>query len=188
MLAAILAMQRLWFGRYSATSGHAAGHLGNATLAFGMTFIIAVLVWAAPSQIRRRVELWILSAAVLLSGFFATAGNLRVVDAIGNNNWSDPQAGSLGPSRPGFSSGHDLAERSSLIIVACAVLLAVWMLRRHAVATRVGIAAIVLNIIVPYWMFPGFGIIVIATAFVLAKAQRLQLNRSDDSPFAMPLQ
>lgn len=62
------------------------------------------------------------------------------------------------------------------------------MLRRHAVKTRVGTAAIVLNVVWPDWMFPGFGNVLITTALVLAKARRLQPNRGDDSPVAVPNQ
>ena len=38
------------------------------------------------------------------------AGNVRVIDAIGAATWNDAQASQLGPTRPGFASGHDLDE------------------------------------------------------------------------------
>ena len=110
MLAPIVVLQTVWFGRYHAT-GHAAGHLASATMIFGVAFALAVLIWASPPEIRRRPELWVLAAAVVMSVLIPTIGNLRVVTAIGTDNWTDDQASALGQLRPGFVSGHDLAER-----------------------------------------------------------------------------
>ena len=50
MLAPIIVVQTIWFGRYHATghaTGHAAGHLASATTIFAVMFALAVLTWAA---------------------------------------------------------------------------------------------------------------------------------------------
>ena len=172
MLAPIISAQRIWFRRYHST-GHAAGHLGSATAIFAIAFVVATLVWASSPPLRRRPELWVLAAAVIVSALIPTIGNLRVVNAIGTDDWTDDQAGTLGSLRPGFESGHDLAERGMWIVVGFAVLLAGWLWFKHAVGNRVGSAAIILCLIFPPWIFPGAGLIVLGIATVIKRAARL---------------
>ena len=173
MLAATVAIQNIWFGRYEAT-GHAAGHLASASAIFAITFVLAVLVWASPPQIRRSPGLWVLAAGVAIAAVVPTIGNLRVVNAVGTDNWTDDQASTLGQARPGFESGHDLAERGMWIVVGCAVVLAGWLWATHAVRTGVGIGAIVVSVIFPPWIFPGAGIIVLTIATFIKRAARLR--------------
>ena len=170
MLAVIIAVQIIWFGHYHA-SGHAAGHLASATMIFGVVFALAVLVWASPALLRRRPELWALAAAVAASVVIPTVGNLRVVNAIGIDDWTDSQASALGPSRPGFVSGHALAERGVWYVIGFAVLLAAWLWYKHAVGRGVGIAAIVLSLIFPPWIFPGAGLTVTT---IIRRSRRLR--------------
>ena len=73
MLAAIIAVQIMWFGHYHA-SGHAAGHLASATMIFAVAFALAVLVWASPPPLRQRPEVWALAAAVATSALIPTVG------------------------------------------------------------------------------------------------------------------
>ena len=173
MLAATVAIQNIWFGRYEAT-GHAAGHLASASAIFAITFVLAVLVWASPPQLRRSPGLWVLAAGVAIAAVVPTIGNLRVVNAVGSDGWTDDQASTLGQSRPGFDSGHDLAERGMWIVVGFAVLLAGWLWIKRAVSNGVGIASIVLCLIFPPWIFPGAGLIVLAIATVIKRAARLR--------------
>jgi hypothetical protein len=177
-LVPILVVQRMWLGDYEA-SGHAAGHLGGATVVFGLTFVVTLIVWATPPDLRRLPALWILASAVCLAGLVMTIGNLRVVDAIGADNWTDELAGIRGPGRPGFESGHQLAERGMWIAALCALLLAGWLLWKGAVRTGPGIAAMILCVIFPPWIFPGVGLLVVAVALVVNRARRL---RGDSDP------
>jgi hypothetical protein len=172
-LVPILVAQRLWLGDYEA-SGHAAGHLGGATVVFGLTFVVSLIVWATPRHLRRLPPLWILASAVCLAGLVITIGNLRVVDAIGTNNWTDEQAGIRGPALPGFESGHQLAERGMWIATLCALVLAGWLLWKGAVRTRPGVAAMILCVIIPPWILPGAGLAVLAVALVVNQARRLR--------------
>jgi hypothetical protein len=178
MLAPIVTVQKIWFGRYDAT-GHAAGHLASATAIFAITFVLTVIVWASPPQLRRSPGLWVLAAAVAIAALIPTIGNLRVVNAVGTDNWTDDQASALGALRPGFDSGHHLAERGMWIVVCCAVVLAGWLRFKHAVGSGVGIGAIVLSLIFPPWIFPGAGIIVLAIATVIKRAARLRQPEID---------
>jgi hypothetical protein len=172
MLAPIVAVQMIWLDRYNAT-GHAAGHLASATMIFGVVFLLAVIVWASPPPIRRRPVLWILAAGVAASSLIPTIGNLRVVDAIGGDNWTDSQASASGPLRPGFVSGHALAERGVWFVIGSAVALAGWLWFIHAVRKGIGVSAIILSLIFPPWIFPGAGIIVLSVATVMTRARRL---------------
>jgi hypothetical protein len=106
-LVPVLVAQTLWSSRYDVV-GHAADHLQSATPVFPMVFLSAVLVWALPGRGRRDLMLWLLLAAAIASCLVVLAGNVRVIDAIGDATWNDAQASQLGPTRPGFESGHDL--------------------------------------------------------------------------------
>ena len=110
-LVPVLVVQAVWSSRYD-VAGHAADHLQSATPVFPMAFLSAVLLWALPGRGRRDLLLWLLLAAAIASCLVVLAGNVRVIDAIGGATWNDAQASQLGPTRPGFESGHDLAERS----------------------------------------------------------------------------
>jgi hypothetical protein len=173
MLAPTIIAQNIWSGRYEAT-GHAAGHLASASAIFAITFVLAVLVWASPPQLRRSPGLWVLAAGVAIAAVVPTIGNLRVVNAVGTDNWTDDQASTLGQTRPGFESGHDLAERGMWIVVGFAVLLAGWLWFKHAISNGVGIASIILCLIFPPWIFPGAGLIVLTIATVIKRAARLR--------------
>ena len=173
LIVAVVAIQVVVWRGYHAT-GHAAGHLASASAVFAMAAVLSVVVWSAPATLRRRVELWVLAAAVLGASMLSTIANLRVVDAIGADDWSDAQAGVFGPARPGFSSGHELAERAMWLVVVAAVLLTVWLRWRRAVSSRVAIGAVAASVLFPPWMFAGAGLLVVSVAFVIARARRLR--------------
>ena len=161
------AMQAVTTARIEA-HGHAAGHLGSASALFPMVGLYATLIWALP-RARRKPELWALGA-ILGAGLAAVmAGNLRVVDAIGGETWTDAHADALGAGRSGFASGHDLAGTGSLVCVAAVLLIAVALLLRGTASRRVGIGAIVASVLFPPWIVPGAGLVVLAVAACLAR-------------------
>jgi hypothetical protein len=174
LILVVVAVQSLVW-RPGHASGHAAGHQASASAVFALLAVLSLIVWSAPAVVRRRIELWVLGSAVLGASLLSTSANMRIVDAIGANDWSDVEAGSLGPARPGFRSGHELAERAMWLVVGAAVLLIVWLRLRRAVSTRVAIGAVAANVLVPPWMFAGFGLVVVAVASVIARAGRLGL-------------
>ncbi len=53
------------------------------------------------------------------------------------------------------------------------MLLAAWLWYKHAVGHGVGIAAIVLSLIFPPWIFPGAGLTVLTVATVIRRSRRL---------------
>jgi hypothetical protein len=96
-------------------------------------------------------------------------GNLRVVDAIGGADWNAEQADAFGAGRPGFESGHDLAEISMWLAVAAAVVLAIVLLLRSQISRGVAIGAILVSLIFPPSFFPGAGVVVLAVALCVTR-------------------
>jgi hypothetical protein len=172
-LVPVLVVQAVWSAQYEA-SGHAAGHLGSATAIFPMAFLSAVLLWVLPRRGRRDPLLWLLIAAALGSCPVVLVGNVQVVDAIGDDDWTDTQASALGPSRPGFKSGHDLAMLGAGGAVLATMLIAGLLWRRGLVSGYVAAAAAALSLLFPYWIFPGFGILVLVISAVLARWRHLR--------------
>lgn len=172
MLAVIIAAQVAWTSRYEVPDGHASDHFMSATAIFGLTAATSILLWALPRSERRQPVLWLLAAAVLASALAITVANVRVVDAIGGNNWTDEQADALGPALAGFTSGHDLAEKAGWAITVAAVLLAGWLGLRRAVHRGAALVAGAASLIV------GLGVFVLAIAALVERARRQP--RSDD--------
>lgn len=166
MLVAIIAVQAVWASRYAA-SGHAADHLSSATAVFGITFLIGVIVWGVGADHRRGLVLWLLAALTVLGALGVAAGNVSVVDAIGTESWSYEEADALGPSRPGFTDGHDLAQRAAWGTVVATVLLAGWLGFRRVVSPWVAGAAVVASVVFPSWVLPGAGLLVLAGTLVV---------------------
>lgn len=161
----VITVQVWWSRQYELPGGHASDHFMNASAVFGFTVAIAVLLWAVPSRERKQPVLWCLAAIVLAAALTITVANVRIVDAIGSDNWSDAQASSLGPARPGFTDGHELAEHAGLVISGAALLLVGWMAWRRAVnAVVAGIAALACVI-------GGLGVFVLTIATIVRRTR-----------------
>ena len=169
-LVPVLVAQTLWSGRYE-VAGHAAGHLQSATPVFPMIFLSAVLLWALPGRGRRDRLLWLLLAAAIASCLVALAGNVRVIDAIGAATWNYAQASQLGPTRPGFESGHDLAELGAWGAVLATMLVAGLLWLRGSASARVAVAAALVSLVFPHFIAPGAGMVVLAVSAAMAHAR-----------------
>ena len=175
-LVPVLVAQTVWSSRYD-LAGHAADHLQSATPVFPMAFLSAVLLWALPSRGRRDPLLWLLVAAAIACCLVVLAGNVRVIDAIGRANWNDAQASQLGPTRPGFESGHDLAELGAWGAVLATMLVAGLLWLRGLVSARVAMAAALVSLVFPYFIAPGAGVVVLAVSVAVARSRRLAQSR-----------
>ena len=175
-LVPVLIVQAVWSSRYD-VAGHAADHLQSATPVFPMAFLSAVLLWALPGRGRRDLLLWLLLAAAIASCLVVLAGNVRVIDAIGGATWNDAQASQLGPTRPGFKSGHDLAELGAWGAVLATMLAAGLLWLRGLVSARVAVAAAVVSLVFPHFIAPGAGVVVLAVSVVVARSRRLARSR-----------
>ena len=175
-LVPVLVAQTVWSSRYD-LAGHAADHLQSATPVFPMAFLSAVLLWALPSRGRRDPLLWLLVAAAIACCLVVLAGNVRVIDAIGGANWNDAQASQLGPTRPGFESGHDLAELGGWGAVLATMLVAGLLWLRGLVSARVAVAAAVVSLVFPYFIAPGAGVVVLMISVAVTRLRRLAQSR-----------
>jgi hypothetical protein len=170
-LVPVLVAQTVWSARYD-VAGHAADHLQSATPVFPMVFLSAVLVWALPRRGRRDLLLWLLLGAAIASCLLVLAGNVQVIDAIDGATWSDTQASQLGPARPGFESGHDLAALGAWGAVLATILAAGLLWRRKLVSAKVAAAAAMVSLVVPYFIAPGAGVVVLAVSAAMARSRR----------------
>ena len=161
----VITVQVWWSSRYELPGGHASDHFMNASAIFGFSVAMAVLLWAVPSRDRKQPVLWSLAALVLAAAFTITVANIRIVDAVGSDNWSDAQASSLGPSRPGFTAGHKLADHAGLAITGAALLLVGWMAWRRAVNVVVAAVAALICLL------GGLGVFVLAIAAVVRRSR-----------------
>jgi hypothetical protein len=181
ILAAIIAVQAWWARGYSPT-GHASEHFSSATVVFGIAFMLSAVVWALPSRIRRQPALWVLVSLVAVAAVVNAQGNLQVVDAIGNENWSLDDVASLGPIREGFDEGHARAELGGLAGVVAAGSLIVWLGARRVISRRLCLGAVVACVLVPYWIFPGFGLVIVAGVLVTRRVRRDLSRTAQDQP------
>jgi len=169
-LVPVLVAQALWSGRYE-VAGHAADHLQSATPVFPMIFMSAVLLWALPGRGRRDRLLWLLLAAAIASCLVVLVGNVQVIEVIDGATWTDAQASQLGPARPGFESGHDLAQLGAWGAVLATMLAAGLLWQRRLVSAKVAAAAAAVSLLVPSFIAPGAGIVVLAVSAALAHAR-----------------
>jgi hypothetical protein len=163
---------RVVAGQYDVT-GHAAGHLSSGLVVFMMAAFLVIGLWAAP-EARRSWAVGLASLGYFVGLGIILRGELRVVDAIGDRDWSDDQASALGEAVPGFESGHSLTGRGALIAVLASIVL-IWVLRsRRAIPTGLAVGATVASVIFPYWILPGAGVLVLAIGTVVLRARRLR--------------
>jgi hypothetical protein len=172
----VLVVETVWSARYD-VAGHAADHLQSATPVFPMVFLSAVLFWALPGRGRRDLLLWLLVAAAIASCLMVMVGNVRVIDAIGGATWNDTQASQLGPTRPGFESGHDLAELGAWGAVLATMLLAGLLWLRRLVSAKVAVAAAAVSLVFPHFIAPGAGMVVLAVSAAVMRFRDLRLAR-----------
>ena len=93
-------------------------------------------------------------------------GNLRVVDDLVAAGYSHTSTGSV----PDIAD-HSLANASVWYAeVAALILVAVWRRRRH-VGKRAAIGAFVATVIIPPWIIPGAGVIVLAVVRLVTRVR-----------------
>jgi hypothetical protein len=184
LLLSLVVQKTLFESRFDA-SGHAAGHLSSSTTIFFATPLVVILLWVLGAD---RVRPSILAGCVVwLAGLAGVLlGNVRVVDAIGSSDWTIEEADRLGPARPGFGSGHDLAQWSSFVAVAGALLLIAAVWRRGAVSGRIAIVSAALSVLFPPWIFPGAGVVVLTFAVVLRRQRELDGTRPSVAQVGSP--
>jgi hypothetical protein len=159
---AVLAQQVLLAPRYD-VGGHAAGHLGGASIPFMAAAVLAILVWATPLALRQ-VDVLVCVAAWFGATIVVMVGNLRVVDDLVAAGYSHTPTDSV----PDVAD-HSLANSSVWYGVAAAlVLVASLRLRRH-IGNRTTIGAALATVVFPPWVIPGAGVVVLAIVRCVAR-------------------
>ena len=166
----------VYSSRYD-VGGHAAEHLASGSFVFLAAVVAGVLLWTTPAAWRSPIVL--AGVAVWLGAGVAIAvGNARVVDALIDAGQARTPTDRLFET-PAISDAHWLANNAPFVAVAAAfaIVLGVYLVR--AASVRLVVGAAVLNVLVPYWVVPGFGVVVLAIARVIAaeKAARGRLGR-----------
>ena len=151
--------------------GHAADHRESAKVVFFGAAMVAVIMWAAP-RARRQLDVLVVAAAWLAALGGVAIGNLRVVDAIGDADWSNEEADTFGAGVDGFQSGHDLAGVAMLLAVGAAIVFAGVLFARGHVSRNVAIGSAVLSVVFPPFIIAGAGIVVLAVAVCVSRHRR----------------
>ena len=175
--AALIAQQPLLSSRYD-VGGHAAEHLTGASAPFMAAAVLSTLFWATP-RARRQLDLLAAGGVWFATTLLVMMGNLRVVDDLVAAGYSRTPTGSV----PDVAD-HSLANSSVWYAAAAALLLvAAWRRRRH-IGNRATIGAVVATVIIPPWIIPGAGVIVLAIVRLVQRgraAEVVPVNIGNDS-------
>jgi hypothetical protein len=153
--------------------GHAAGHLASASAPFMAVAVAGILVWSTPAA-RRRLDVLLATAAWVTATVLVLIGNLRVVDDLVAAGHAYTPTSSV----PDIAD-HALANSSGWYAwVAALLVLGVWRLR-SLIGNRLTIGAVVISIVVPPWITPGAGVIVLAIARLVGRARERRADHRD---------
>jgi hypothetical protein len=161
---ALLAQRLLLSSRYD-VGGHAAEHLAGATAPFMAAAVLSMLCWATPRP-RHQIDLLVVAGVWFATTLLVMFGNLRVVDDLVAAGYSRTPTGSV----PDVAD-HSLANSSVWYAeVAALLLVTAWRRRRH-IGNRATIGAVVATVIIPPWIIPGAGVIVLAIVCLVKRGR-----------------
>jgi hypothetical protein len=161
----LLVQTIVYTSRYD-VSGHATGHLSSGTFVLLATVVAGVLLWTTSAGRRSPVVLVGL-ATWLGAGIAIAIGNARVIDALIDTGQANTPTGSV-IDTTAVSDAHWLADTAPFVAVAGAFVIVLGLYRVRAASVGLTSAAAVLNVLVPPWIVPGFGVMVLAGARVIA--------------------
>ena len=173
-LASSLVAQKVFFASRYDVSGHAAEHLSSASAPFAGFAFVAILLFVTP-RARHQPVVLVTSAAWLVSTVLVLVGNVRVIDALVRAGMGHTPTSQLVVDAK-IESAHHLANLAPWLGVLAALALTAALWRYHHVSGRVAIGAAVLNVIVPPWIIPGAGVL------VLVVARSIAYHRARQSP------
>lgn len=163
---ALVAQQVTYSGRYD-VGGHASEHLGSGAFVYLAAAVAVLLLWLAPAARRSPIVLLGL-AAWLVAGVAIAIGNVEVVDALIDSGQATT-SGDLVRDSETVDQAHDLANTAPLYAVAAAMLVTFGLHRVGTASKRLASIAAVLNVLIPYWIIPGFGLVVITIAQIVQR-------------------
>jgi hypothetical protein len=159
---AALTQQVVLASRYD-VGGHAAEHLGSASLPFMGAAVLIILVWATPLALRQ-VDVLVSVVAWFTATMVVMVGNLRVVDDLVAAGYSQTPTSSV----PDVAD-HALANSSVWYAVAAALLLVASFRWRRHIGNRATIGAVIATVLFPPWILPGMGVVVVAIVRCVAR-------------------
>ena len=163
-LASSLVAQKVFFASRYDVSGHAAEHLSSASAPFAGFAFVAILLFVTP-RARHQPVVLVTSAAWLVSTVLVLVGNVRVIDALVRAGMGHTPTSQLVVDAK-IESAHHLANLAPWLGVLAALALTAALWRYHHVSGRVAIGAAV--VIVPPWIIPGAGVLVLVLARSIA--------------------
>jgi hypothetical protein len=170
VLVGSLVVQKLLLESRYDVSGHAGEHLTSASAVFPAFALVAIVLYVTPPA--RRQPLVLATCAVWLAcTVLVLVGNVRVVDALVDSGMADIPTSELVVG-PKLDAAHDLANLAPWLAVVAAIALTAAMWRGGHISGRVAAGAVVLSVIVPPWIVPGAGVIVVTVASCIAFQRR----------------
>ena len=164
---ALIAQQLLLSSRFD-VGGHAAEHLAGATAPFMAAAVLSLLYWATP-RARHQLDVLAFAGVWLATTLLVMLGNLRVVDDLVAAGYSRTPTDSV----PDVAD-HSLANSSVWYAeVAALLLIAAWRRRRN-IGNRATIGAVVVTVIIPPWIIPGAGVIVLAIVRLVKRCRSVE--------------
>lgn len=163
LIIASVVAQAVFLTRRYDVGGHAGEHLGSASAPFMAAAVLGIVLWATPVA-RRQADVLAAGAAWLAATVVVMLGNLRVVDDLVAAGYSHTPTGQV----PDVAD-HSLANSSVWYASAAALLfVAAWWRRGH-IGNRGALGAAFATAIVPPWIIPGAGVIVLAIVGVVRR-------------------
>lgn len=159
-------LQKVLFESRYDVSGHAGEHLSSASVAFPAFAMVSIVLYVTP-QARRQPLVLATSALWLVSAVLVLVGNVRVIDALVDAGMAHTPTSQL-VGNATIDSSHDLANLAPWLGVVAALALTGALWRQRHISGRVAVGAAVLSVIVPPWIIPGAGVIVITVACCIA--------------------
>ncbi len=164
---ALIAQQLLLSSRFD-VGGHAAEHLAGATAPFMAAAVLSLLYWATP-RARHQLDVLAFAGVWLATTLLVMLGNLRVVDDLVAAGYTHTPTGLV----PDIAD-HSLANSSVWYAeVAALLLIAAWRRRRN-IGNRATIGAVVVTVIIPPWIIPGAGVIVLAIVRLVKRCRSVE--------------
>lgn len=155
--------QRTLLGSRYDVGGHAAEHLGSASIPFVGAAWLAILLWATP-RAYRQADVLICMVGWFTATVVVMIGNLRVVDDLIAAGYAQTPTSAV----PDVTD-HALANSSIWYGVAAALLLVTSLRRRQHLGNRATMGAVLATIVVPPWIFPGMGVVVVTIVRCVAR-------------------
>ncbi|HUR77860.1 MAG TPA: hypothetical protein VMZ22_07925 [Acidimicrobiales bacterium] len=165
-IAGSLFVQKVLFEPRYDVSGHAGGHLSTASAPFGGFVLVVTLLYTTRRALRQPIVL-VTCAAWMAATALVLIGNVRVVDALVRAGERRTPTGLLRAS-PTIDSAHWLADVAPWFGVVSALSMIVAFALYRQVSKRVAVGAAIVTLIVPPWIVPGAGVVVLVVARVLA--------------------